>query len=78
MAVDGETHSLVLKLAKDQKPVVMDWNQKTEFTRARKPLAPLLLRSGETTTILYRRPFFGNPWLKKVSVEDANSSEQNP
>ena len=78
IAVDGTTHSLVLKLAKDKKPVVMDWNKETEFTKGGQALDPALLRSGDTVAILYRTPFFGNLWLRKVSAEDANSREQNP
>ena len=78
VAVDVPTQSLVLKLAKDRQPVVMDWNSETEFSKAGKPLAPELLRSGETITIRYRRPFFGNQWLKKVNVEDGNSKGQIP
>lgn len=78
MAVDDETHSLVLKLAKDKKPVVMVWNKETQFTKAGTPLDPARLMPGATTAVRYRQPFFGSPRLKKVSVENANPSEQNP
>jgi len=76
VAVDVPTQSLVVKLAKDKKPVVMDWNKLTEFTRAGKPLDPALLRPGETVVIVYRKLSFGNPELKKVSIEDGTSKDQ--
>lgn len=75
LAVDVESKTLVVKFGRAEKPVLLDWDDKTEFMQGELAITPNALKSGTTVTITYKNVSFHNPRLKRVSTpEDAKST----
>lgn len=66
LAMDHDAKSLVLKFAKDKKPVVLDWNKNTEFIQNGQVVSSATLTNGARVRIVYRNISFRNPFLLKV------------
>jgi len=75
LAVGLESHTLVFRANKTQKPFVLDWDKKTEFVMDGKQVPVTELKEGMSALISYRDISFHNPRLKKVSWATAPSSK---
>lgn len=67
-ALDLDTHSLVFKASKREKPFVLDWNNETQFFKGERGTDATKLKVGDAARIEYTHISFRNPMLKKVFV----------
>jgi hypothetical protein len=68
LAVDVNTRSLVVKTGQQEKPLVLDWNEQTEFLKGARQVGAESLKRRDTVEIHYKLVSFRNPLLKKVIV----------
>jgi hypothetical protein len=68
LTVDMDTQSLVIKTAEQERPLVLHWNEETQFLKGRRQIVPASLKRGDIVEIHYKRISFRNPLLKKVIV----------
>lgn len=74
VAVDVESQTLVVKFARADKPVLLDWDDKTEFKRGDQATPPRSLKVGTTVFLTYKNLSFHNPRLKRVSISEDGES----
>lgn len=70
LAVDVDSRTLVVKFAKGEKPVLLDWDDKTEFVQGGRPVTPSAVNVGATVTVIFKNVSFHNPLLKRVSIPE--------
>lgn len=69
LAIDYDTRTLVLKIAKNQKPFVLDWDDSTQFIKDGQSANASVLRQNTMAAVHYKRLSFRNPRLKKIIWE---------
>jgi hypothetical protein len=74
LAVDVESKTLVVKFGRAEKPVLLDWDDKTEFVRGELAVTPSALKIGTTVTLTYKNVSFQNPLLKRMSIPEQSIS----
>ena len=67
LALDFDSRTLLFKQAKGKKPLLLEWDQATEFRSNSVPTTARDLRSGTSVVIYYRHVTFHNPLLKTVT-----------
>ncbi|MCL4787895.1 MAG: hypothetical protein KJ070_14065 [Verrucomicrobia bacterium] len=70
LAVDVDSRTLVVKFAKAEKPVLLDWDAETEFLQDAQQVSVNGLKVGATVTLIYKNVSFRNPLLKRVSIPE--------
>lgn len=71
LAVDMETKTLVFKAGPRQKPLLFEWDKRTEFLVDAKAVGAGALHADGTAVIYYKRPSFSSPLLLKVVLSPA-------
>jgi len=66
LAVDMETQTLVFKAGPHLKPLLLEWDKRTEFLIDAKAAGAGALHAGQSAVIYYKRPSFSSPLLIKV------------
>lgn len=74
VAVDVESKTLVVKFVRDEKPMLLDWDARTEFVHGEHQITPSTLKVGTTVALTYKNVSFHSPRLKRVSVCDSSKS----
>jgi len=74
LAVDPDTQTLIFKEAKDKKPLLLNWNNKTEFDQDGRRASADVLQPGSSVKIEFRDVSFHSPLLIKVSWETDGAS----
>jgi len=74
LAADLDSKTLVVKFAKGEKPVLLDWDDKTEFVRAELVVTPSDLKVGMTVMLTYKNVSFHNARLKRVILTEHTKS----
>jgi hypothetical protein len=72
LAVDTDTHTLVFKHSKEEKPMLLDWNKKTMFSRDGRAVCFDALKPGYPVLVQYRNVSFHSPLLLRVSWNSQN------
>lgn len=66
LAIDHQTHTLVLKTATDSKPLLLDWNTDTRFMKDGRSTNADALQARTSVRVSYKHISFRNPLLKTV------------
>jgi hypothetical protein len=74
LAVDVDSRTLVVKFAKGEKPVLLDWDDKTAFLQGGRLVTPSAVNAGATVNVIFKNVSFHNPRLKGVSMAEENKS----
>ena len=54
LAVDLDTQTIVFKAGKQEKPLILDWNNETEFRRNDRQISPAKIKAGENVFVSYK------------------------
>lgn len=65
--IDLDSRSLTLKADKEGRPLEVVWTGDTRFLKDWKFDAPTALKPGMRACVYYRSPFFGKPFVTKVT-----------
>lgn len=72
--IDLNSRSLTLKADKRERPLEVIWKGDTRFVKDWKFDAPTTLKSGMRACIYYHSPFFGKPFITKITWTSNSSS----
>ena len=66
LAIDPDTQTIVFKGGKQEKPLLLNWNVRTEFRSNDRPISPAKIKPGDNVIVSYKRISFSNPLLKQL------------